>query len=298
LCYLWVTFDHKEVGVNERIAPAATIGEIHLTVSSLEVSVAFYRDQLGFQVLEMREGSAALGVGDCTLIRLVERPGAKRPRGVTGLYHFAVLLPDRRSLARLLYHLAETNTEVQGASDHGVSEAIYLQDPDGTGIELYRDRKRGEWPVDDIGRLMMDTDELDVDDLVMELRGGVEAWHGLPEGTRIGHVHLHVRNLLEAERFYVGALGFELMQRYGSGAIFVSAGGYHHHIGMNIWAGEGAPPPPEDAAGLRLFEVRLPDGAALEAVAVRLQAAGLPFEKQDTGLLAADPSQNKIAFTI
>ena len=210
------------------------------------------------------------------------------------MYHFAVLLPDRKSLARLLYHLAETKLGVQGAADHGVSEALYLADPDGNGIELYRDRRKNEWPVDDLGRLQMGTEALDIDDLVMELKGGLEPYQGLPQKTTIGHVHLQVRNLAEAEQFYNGALGFKVMQRYESGAIFVSAGGYHHHIGLNTWAGEGAPPPPADATGLRWFEVVLPDSAALDGVLARLKAAGVTGEEQDGGVLVHDPSQNGI----
>ena len=130
-----------------------------------------------------------------------------------------------------------------------------------TASRLYSDRRRSEWPADDLGKLQMGTEELDVDDLVMELKNGVPAWTGLPEKTVIGHVHLHVADLAEAEQFYTRVLGFQLMQRYGSGAIFVSAGGYHHHIGLNTWAGVGAPPPPEDVAGLRWFEVLLPEEA-------------------------------------
>jgi catechol 2,3-dioxygenase len=278
----------------ETIAPETTIGEISLYVSDLDRSAAFYQDRLGFQLMEMTAGQAILGAGERRLITLVEKPGASRPAKSTGLYHFAVLLPNRRALARVLYHLVETESEVQGAADHGVSEAIYMADPDGNGIEIYRDRRRSEWPMDDIGRLMMDTDELDVNDLVDELKEGVAEWEGLPDKTIIGHVHLQVRDLKEAEQFYTRVLGFQLMQRYGSGAAFVSAGGYHHHIGFNTWAGAGAPPPPDDAVGLRWFEIRLPDAGALEAVRARLEAAAVPYEMLDGDLLVRDPSKNGI----
>jgi catechol 2,3-dioxygenase len=282
----------------DTIAPATAIGEVQLYVADLERALAFYTDSLGFQLLGHEDGQAVLGAGEQRLVVLNEKPGARASRGTTGLYHFAVLLPDRKGLAGLLYHLAESNTAVQGASDHGVSEALYLADLDGNGIELYRDRRRREWPVDDIGRLQMVTEALDIDDLVMELRGGAEPWAGLPAGTTIGHVHLHVRNLAEAEQFYTRVLGFQMMQRYGGGAIFVSAGGYHHHIGLNTWAGEGAPPPPPDAAGLRWFEIRLPDQAALDALLERLKAANAPFESMDGGVLAQDPSQNRFLLTV
>jgi catechol 2,3-dioxygenase len=279
--------------MSEMIASAA-IGELQLYVADLNRAVLFYQKGLGFALLEKSSEQAVLGVGGNRLITLVHRPGAKPSKGTTGLYHFAVLLPDRKSLARLLYHLAETKRGVEGAADHGVSEALYLSDPDGNGIEIYRDRRKSEWPLDDLGRLQMGTEELDIDDLVMELKGGLEPFNGLPEKTVIGHVHLQVRSLAEAEQFYSGLLGFKVMQRYESGALFVSAGGYHHHIGLNIWAGEGAPPPGEGAAGLRWFEVLLPDAAALDAILARLQAAKVEYTRQDEGVLLRDPSQNCI----
>jgi catechol 2,3-dioxygenase len=284
----------------ETIAPATSIGGIQLTVADLDRSVQFYQDRLGFKLLGRENGQARLGTAAHALLTLIEKPGAKprTQRGMTGLYHFAILLPDRRSLARLLLHMAENETEVQGAADHGVSEALYLADPDGNGIELYRDRQRNEWPVDDLGKLQMGTEELDVDNLVMELKDGVAPWTGLPDSTVIGHVHLHVRDLPEAEQFYTRVLGFRVMQRYGSGAIFVSAGGYHHHIGMNTWAGAGAPPPPPDVAGLRWFEVRLPDAAAFEALQARLKEANIPADDLEGGILIKDPSQNGILFRL
>lgn len=284
--------------MTETIAPATAIGEVQLFVADLEKQVAFYNKALGFRLLSRAAGQVVLGAGQRRLVVLNEKPGARAVRGTTGLYHFAVLLPDRKSLARLLYHLAETNTDVQGASDHGVSEALYLSDPEGNGIELYCDRRRREWPVDDIGRLQMGTDELDIDDLVLQLKDGVEPWVGLPDGTRIGHVHLHVSNLAEAEKFYTHVLGFQLKQRYGSGAIFVSAGDYHHHVGLNTWAGVGAPPPPPDAAGLRWFEILLPDQAAFDALLDRLKAAGAAVEAQEGSVLTQDPAQNRVLLTI
>lgn len=284
----------------EIIAPATSIGEIQLTVADLDRSIQFYQDRLGFRLLNRENGQARLGTSAHALINLVERPGVKprAQRGMTGLYHFAVLLPDRRSLARLLYQMAENEVQVQGAADHGVSEALYLDDPDGNGIELYRDRRRNEWPVDDLGKMQMGTEELDVDGLIMELKDGVLPWTGVPDATVIGHVHLHVRDLQEAEQFYSRVLGFQVMQRYGSGALFVSAGGYHHHIGLNTWAGTGAPPPPPDVAGLLWFEVRLPDQAALDALKERLKEASIPAEDLDGGLLVKDPSQNAILFKL
>jgi catechol 2,3-dioxygenase len=283
--------------LTQTIASETTIGVVELSVANLERSFNYYRDQIGFKLLSQAEGQAMLGVGSTSLLRLVEKPGARAVKGVTGLYHFAVLLPNRRGLARLIYHLAENGIEVAGVADHGVSEAIYMSDPDGNGMELYSDRRRNDWPRDDLGRLQMGTEELDLEDLLLELRNALDPYNGLPEGTTIGHIHLHVANLGDADQFYRGLLGFELMQRYGTAAMFFSAGGYHHHIGVNTWAGEGAPPPPPDAAGLRWFELRLPDQSAVDALRTRLEGAGVPLEPQAGGLLVRDPSQNSILIT-
>jgi catechol 2,3-dioxygenase len=286
--------------MTQMISPTARIGEVQLYVSSLERSLRFYQDKLGLNLMLQEGSQASLGVGGCRLVVLNEKPGAKpRPQSgpgsrTTGLYHFAVLLPDRRSLARLLVHIAESETEVSGAADHGVSESLYLADPDEIGIEFYCDRRQNEWPFDDLGRLQMGTDELDIYDLILELKGDIPPWTGLPEKTIIGHVHLQVAHLPEAEKFYTQALGFQLTQRYGSGASFVSTGSYHHQIGLNTWAGVGAPPPLPDATGLRWFEVLLPGKEALEAVMIRLKAAGVPFEEQEGKVLVKDPSQNQL----
>jgi catechol 2,3-dioxygenase len=266
------------------------IGDVHLTVSSLERSVTFYTERLGFKVHARERERAHLGAGGDDLLVLVEAPEASRVRGTTGLYHFAVLVRSRADLARSLRRLAETDTVMQGFADHGVSEALYLADPDGNGIEIYRDRPRSDWPIV-AGQIRMGTDPLDVDDL---LREPVQPGWELAAGTVIGHVHLHVSDLAAAEAFYIGVLGFELMQRYGPGAIFVSSGGYHHHVGLNTWAGVGAPPPPPGAIGLRHFTVRFSDLEARDRVASRLASAGIPYDERDGGLLVRDPAQNAI----
>jgi catechol 2,3-dioxygenase len=278
------------------IDPAASIGSVHLTVSDLTRSVQFYESQLGFLVQRRDDRTAWLGAGGADLLVLSGREDAPRVRGTTGLYHFAILVPTRGDLAGALRRLIATNTRMQGAADHGVSEALYLADPDGNGIEIYRDRPRAEWPYAG-AQLRMGADPLDLDELFAEpAEGGDSA--ALAAGTVIGHVHLHVSRLDEAERFYVGVLGFELMQRYGPSALFVSAGGYHHHVGLNTWAGVGAPPPPPGAIGLRHFVVRLPTAAAVEEVAARLAAAGVPAEAVEGGLLVRDPAGNAIKFGI
>jgi catechol 2,3-dioxygenase len=275
------------------IAPATRIGAVALAVADLERSLAFYRESLGFRLHRRDERSAALGAGGPELLHLHELPGARPARGVTGLYHFAVLVPSRRHLARSLRHMAELRVTLQGASDHAVSEALYLADPDGNGIEVYRDRPRAEWPRAG-AEVRMTVDPLDLDGLIGELEGDAEPWGGLHPETTIGHMHLHVADIPAARRFYTEVLGFELMQRFGDQADFVSAGGYHHHLAYNIWAGRGATPPAPDMAGLRWFEVLLPDQPALDAVLARVRAAAVPVEETDGGALVRDPSRNAV----
>jgi catechol 2,3-dioxygenase len=273
-----------------------TSGAVHLTVSDLGQSVRFYESHLGFRLHRSEHRTASLGAGGPDLLILSECETAPRVRGTTGLYHFAVLVPSREELARSLRRLIETDTLMQGFADHGVSEAMYLADPDGNGIEIYRDRPRAEWPMAG-GRLGMTADPLDLEGILRELEGRQDSWPGPARETRIGHVHLHVSRLAEAEAFYVGTLGFDLMQRYGPSALFVSAGGYHHHIGLNTWAGVGAPPPPPGAIGLRHFAVTLPDRLALDRVAARIRAAGVPTEDAGGDILVRDPAQNAIVLS-
>ena len=278
------------------IDPAASIGAVHLTISDLARSVRFYQSPLGFLVHRRDDRTAWLGAGGPDLLVLSQCETAPRVRGTTGLYHFAILVPTRADLARALRRLVATDTVMQGAADHGVSEALYLADPDGNGIEIYRDRPRAEWPYVG-GQLRMGADPIDFEELLAET-AAVDDNGGLATGTRMGHVHLHVARLEDAERFYVGVLGFQLMQRYGPSALFVSAGGYHHHIGLNTWAGVGAPPPPPGAIGLRHFVVQLPSEAAVEDVAARLRGARVPIETVEDGLLVRDPAGNAMRLAI
>jgi len=272
------------------IDPATHIGAVHLTIGDLNRSIRFYEAHLGFTLHRRGDRTAWLGAGGPDLLVLTECEKAPRVRGTTGLYHFAILVPSRGHLARALRRLVETGTVMQGAADHGVSEALYLADADGNGIEVYRDRPRAEWPFVG-GRLQMGADPIDFDDL---LSAPDEGSGGLARGTVIGHVHLHVSRLDEAHRFYVDVLGFELMQRYGPSALFVSAGGYHHHVGVNTWAGVGAPPPPPGAIGLRHFDVVLPTEAAVADVRARAQAAGIPIQDTSGAFLVHDPAKNAI----
>jgi catechol 2,3-dioxygenase len=273
------------------IDPGTHIGAVHLTIPDLRRSVRFYEAHVGFVVHRRDDRTAWLGAGGPDLLVLSQCETAPRVRGTTGLYHFAILVPSRADLSRSLRRLVETETVMQGAADHGVSEALYLADEDGNGIEIYRDRRRAEWPVV-AGHLRMGADPLDLDALLAEAGG--EGGAGLARDTVIGHVHLHVSRLADAQAFYVGLLGFALMQQYGPSALFVAAGGYHHHIGLNTWAGVGAPPPPPGAIGLRHFVVSLPSEAALAVVVERLRAAGVKPAPLDGGLLIHDPAKNAI----
>jgi catechol 2,3-dioxygenase len=274
------------------IDPETTIGAVSLSVADLARSLDYYQHHIGLAVQSRGAGSATLGVGTTPLLHLHEVPGARVVRRATGLYHFALRVPTRHDLARVIQHFADTRTPIGGASDHLVSEALYLSDPDGHGIEVYRDRPRSQWQ-DAGGNLRMATDPLDIRAILGELGEGEPAWAGLPEGSDMGHIHLQVADVAAAERFYLDVLGFERMAGMPS-ASFISAGGYHHHIGMNTWAGVGVPAPPDGAARLLSYEVVLPTRAALDLVRDRLQATEIPLEEQSEGWAVRDPSGNLV----
>jgi catechol 2,3-dioxygenase len=266
------------------LPPGTHIAYAHLRVANLERSLQFYRDLLGFHAIDREDATVRLsptGQRPPEII-LTGYPGAQpKPPRTTGLYHIAIRLPDRLALARTLHRLLESDWPLQGAADHLVSEAIYLPDPDGNGLELYTDRPRERW-VWDGDQVAMATEALDVAGLLVEAnRGG--PWTGIDPATDIGHVHLHVSDLARAEAFYSDLLGFDVTQRTYPGALFVAAGGYHHHLGLNTWAGHGAPPPPPDAAGLVAFGICLPDQETWQTVVNRAKEAGVPVEAQDDG---------------
>ena len=255
--------------------PAEThLGRVRLQVADLDRSIGYYEQVLGLRTLERRAGEAVLGdqVSKVPLIELREQPGANpvRRRGHLGLFHFAILLPDRAALGRLLRHLASIGAQV-GASDHLVSEALYLHDPDGLGIEVYADRPRSTWVRRD-GEMVVETKPLDLESVIAA--GGTAPWTGMPEGTVMGHMHLHVSNLKHAAAFYRDALGLDATVWSYPGALFLSAGGYHHHLGVNTWAGEDAPRPTDGDARLLEWEVVLPGREDVAAAAGRLAAAG------------------------
>jgi catechol 2,3-dioxygenase len=278
------------------IDSGTSMGAVRLVVADLDRIRDFYRDAIGLSELPPENGTVRLGTDGEPIIELVGEPDARpRPHGTSGLFHLAILVPSRPDLARALQRVAEAGWRLSGASDHLVSEALYLSDPEGNGIELYRDRPREEWPVRD-GAIQMDTLPLDLDGVLSELRRE-DANAGMPPATRIGHVHLNVGDLTAAEAFYSGALGFDVTVRGYPGALFVSAGGYHHHLGLNTWAGEGAPPPPHGSRGLLRFEIVLPSAEALAAEENRLLEAGFEPIREDDGVRVTDPSGNRVLLT-
>ncbi len=269
----------------ETIAPATRMGAVELTVADLDRSVEFYERVLGLRALEREDGRASVGAGS-ELLRLVEEPGARSARGHAGLFHFALLVPERADLARWLAHVARERIPLSGASDHFVSEAIYLRDPDDHGIEVYRDRPREHWE----GQVRrMTTLPLDLDDLLSEVAADAP-FEALAPGTAMGHVHLSVADVDETVAFYRDVLGFELMVSFAGQAAFLSAGGYHHHVGANVWESLGAPPAPAGTARLRHASVVLPDAAERDRVAGRVAASGQEPAPHSEGVLVRDPS--------
>ncbi len=285
------------------IHPATRMGHVSLRVSNLENQVAFYQHTLGFKLHWRENNKAGLGAGGADLLRLTEEPDLKKYRGVTGLYHFAVLLPNRRELAIALACLSALNYR-NHPTDHIMTKTTYLDDPEGNGIELYCESPEdGTFIIENNdfvtrrtdGTLSSGREPLDVQALFSHLKEDDKLDDPLPLKTRVGHVHLHVRNVQEAVDFYHGMIGFDVMGMSSTfQAAFISAGGYHHHLGLNAWQGEGAPPPPSDAIGLRHFTVDLPNQEALDDVIERINKAGIPSNQIEDGLQLYDPSQNGV----
>jgi catechol 2,3-dioxygenase len=281
------------------IAPDTRVGAVDLTVADLDRSLDYYTGAVGLQEHSRENGVARLGAGGEDLLVLHEEPGAKPAPRHTGLFHFALLVPSRADLARWLVYAAERRVPLAGMSDHLVSEAIYLRDPDWHGIEIYRDRPRSEWQTDG-GRIAMDTIPLDVEGLMTALDGGEPRFERLPKGTTMGHVHLQVHDVDATEAFYNGVLGFDITAHLGDQATFLSAGGYHHHIGGNTWQSRGASPPPPGSAALRHATVILPDDAERQAIAGRAADSGQdPEPVGDSGaVLIRDPAGNALRLDV
>lgn len=287
---------------DHRLPPATQIGLAHLRVSDLPRALSFYCDRVGFREMRRDGATAILSASGSAPAHLVleAAPNARpKPPRTTGLYHVAIRLPTRAALAAVIRRLAASGWRFQGAADHGVSEAFYLADPDGNGLELYADRPRERWTWDG-GQVAMFTEALDVEGLLAEAPGADDGL--IDPGADIGHVHLSVSDLARAEAFYADLLGLDVTQRSYPGALFLAAGGYHHHLGTNTWAGPGAVPPPPDAVGLAAFELRLPDRGAWGALVERARAAGYAPEPAPSygvadAVLLRDPDHNGVLIT-
>ena len=289
--------DATGVQTSAEISALTKLGSVHLTVSDLERSIDYYRQEIGLEVLEEGAARARLGAGGHELLVLVEEAGARPAYGYTGLYHFALLLPERRDLARWIAHAARDRISLVGASDHFVSEALYLADPDEHGIEIYWDRPRELW--EDQVAVRMTTLPLDVQGVLGELDDPAsEPFDGLPAGTVMGHVHLKVAEIAQTVAFYRDLLGFSLTAQLGPQAAFFAAGGYHHHLGTNTWESGGASPPPPGIAALRRATIALPNEAERERLLRRLEQVGHTPSEDGDGPLLRDPSGNAVLLSV
>jgi len=278
--------------------PAVEVGTVTLKVADLARSLKFYTQVIGLEIFKQDAHTAVLGAGDRLILLLEEVPGATRlARNVTGLYHAAILFPTRHSLAIKIQQLARINYPF-GYGDHLVSEAFYLDDPDGNGLELYQDRPRSTWKWNN-GSVQMATDPIDFDSLFAEIKPNDPALNdpAAPAGTKLGHMHLRVGNIPKARAFYRDVLGLDMVMQMPT-ALFLSAGGYHHHIGMNVWESSGGKPTPENSAGLREFSLSLPDQTELDRLTGQIEAAGIPVERSGSSALVLDPFQTRIKLVL
>jgi len=278
--------------------PAVEVGTVTFKVANLERSLKFYTQVIGLEVFKQDGHTAVLGAGDRPILLLEEVPGATRlARNVTGLYHAAILFPTRHALAIKIYQLAKMNYPF-GYGDHLVSEAFYLDDPDANGLELYQDRPRSTWKWLN-GSVQMASDPVDMESLFAEIKPNDPALNSpaAPAGTKLGHMHLRVGNISKARAFYHDVLGFDMVAQMPT-ALFMSAGGYHHHLGMNVWESNGGRPTPENSAGLREFSISLPDQAELDRLTKQIEAAGITVERNGDSALVLDPFQTRVKLVL
>jgi len=277
--------------------PNTYVEHVNIKVESLERSLKYYQEVIGFKVLEQTATTAKFTTDGKMSILSIEQPSQPLPKlgRTTGLYHFAILLPHRSDLARIVYHFSELGIRI-GSSDHLVSEALYLNDPDGNGIEIYVDREPSQWHWRS-EEVAMTVDPLNFQDLLSNEKPE-QPWKGLPAGTVMGHIHLHVADLTKAEVFYSKGLGFEVVNRYGDQALFISTGKYHHHIGLNTWNGVGAPTPPANSVGLGSFTLNFSDEEARQRVINNLEQIGSSVTVDKGVYSTIDPSGNRILLSI
>ena len=278
-------------------APTIYVGEVNINVTNLDKSLMFYQDIFGFDVLKKTTDKVVLTADGEKPLLTLEQPKnvISKQKRTSGLYHFAILLPNRSSLSEFLRHLVQSyGSQIQlGASDHDVSEALYFQDPDGNGIEVAHDRPSTEWGWNG-KEVNMGTAALDAEGLLAE---STKAWTGVPKETLIGHIHLHVSDLIETEEFYVKGLGFDIVTRY-PGALFASHNGYHHHLGLNVWNGSGVPAPPKNSVGLNWFTLVFPDGQTRLETINRLEKIGATITQENNWYTTKDPAGNIIRLTV
>lgn len=277
--------------------PNTFVSEVHLNVADLQRSLEFYQGIIGLKVLEKTGEKALLTADGKTPLVTIEQPSVVRPKQPrrTGLYHYALLLPSRADLAKVILHMIEVKYPLQGGSDHLVSEALYLADPDGNGIEIYTDRPASTWKWEG-KEVVMTTEPMNVEDILKEDDG--KPWSGLPTGTIMGHIHLHVAEFQKTEEFYCQGLGFEIVCRYGGQALFLSTGGYHHHIGLNTWNGIGAPAPEENSVGMSSYHVVFPNEEARQEAVARLTGLGAAVSEVQGSLFTTDPSGNRLELRV
>ncbi|MBI4429960.1 MAG: VOC family protein [Ignavibacteriales bacterium] len=276
--------------MNASLPETTKISFVHLSVSNLSTALKFYQEGLGFERISESEGIVGLGKsrdGKPFLLLSEDKTALPAVRSTPGLFHVAYVYPNRKELATALKRLYEHRRPFQGFADHGVSEALYLADPEGNGIELYADRPRTEWKYQD-GQLQMTTESLDIENLLSELSKDSETEARIHALTKIGHIHLQVSDLSKAERFYHTLIGFDITQRNYPGALFVSAGGYHHHLGFNIWNSRGSTRPKEKALGLVRYGIEVGDAKALSNVGQSLREAGAKVETLKHSVVSVD----------
>lgn len=276
--------------------PVTHVGEVGLKVVDIKKMKEFYTEVIGFEVISEEQYSVALGAGGNVLVRLEAIEGVTLKQGrYTGLYHFAILLPTRESLGKILVHLHQQGIQL-GSSDHLVSEALYLSDPEGNGIEIYRDRTPDQWNWSN-EEVSMAVDPIDAQGLIEEAQKSSAPWNGLPAETIMGHIHLHVSNLTEAKNFYIEGLGLETVSSLGAQALFIADQKYHHHIGLNIWNGEGIPALPEKEAGLHYYTLIM-ENENRDKVIENLRSQGTEMIKRDEYWEVKDPSGNSIRLLV
>lgn len=277
--------------------PTTFVGHVKIKVENLERSLKYYQEVIGFDVLKQTDTLAKLTTDGKTSILSLEQPANVIPKQgrTTGLYHFAILLPERSDLANIVKHFVENGIRF-GSSDHLVSEALYLDDPDGNGIEIYIDRDPSNWSWKG-KEVAMTVDPLNFENLLTTVKPG-KTWQGMPEGTVMGHIHLHVSELKKTEEFYVKGLGFDVVNRYGVQALFLSAGKYHHHIGVNTWNGVGAPTPSVNSVGLESFTLILPNEEARNQVVSNLKKIGSNVIEENNKFITHDPSGNRVELAV